>query len=303
MRSRLAIVSRDIRNLGQPVSGPAQLLLVWAILFTLVAVACDRLETPTDPVSTDSTPPPVAASPVRVSRDQEQAIAEKVGAVIAAALQDPQVREDLYYAISRSTHHEGKIELGTLLEKPIGKRLETAAMLALEQDVSQLLAALPSLELYLPVDEHRRAWFGGDPIRVAVGVHEEDGILRAFSADGTSELLDTDTPPSDPILVVTKSETDFSQISFPDDRGIPARTSSMITGSEIVFGDSCATYQVADTIPGLYMFCNEIYDDHDLHEPFYRGDPEIEVHFFHEADSVYADFSSYCVGPVRLHPS
>lgn len=274
-------------------------MLRFAGLFLLFALmACDTLA-PAGPHASDYHELSSDAPVLTASRAHDQSEAEVIGRALAKAAAAEVPREDLYLALSSSDHPEQKLELASLLASPIGENIRSRMLAHASEDPVAMLESLPSLEVYLPVASHRAEWTGEDPISVAVAIHEDNENVRTFDSEGRVRRLDPHTAPPEPTLVITKSETDFSEVSFSTNRRDAQRISvpsaAPLEAPALSSAPACPYYEPADTTPGLYLRCIDIYSGADLHEPWYRGDPEIEIHYLGQVDATYVELT-YCTG-------
>ena len=199
---------------------------------------------------------------------------------------------------------ELKLELATFLHSPQGARLRsaTAAAAGIDSDsLLRLVDRLPSLEFYMPVRSHRQRWKGAD---VWVASQLAKGMpLVGFDALGNRISLSEAQAPAIPTFVLVSSETNFAP-SGPAALPVSRSSTSMRAGdrqrlaptgaARLDVSDSCDGTEIilCDNEPssggagddgwvppnaptGLYMTHSNLYD---ASEPWYRGDPEIEVH-------------------------
>ena len=131
-----------------------------------------------------------------------------------------------------------------------------------ESQVEEDLTA-GSLEVYLPVVEHRSHWRGTDDILVATSLKDGD-VPIAFDVRGRRRQLDRHTPPTSPVLAMVPSETDFAG---------PATKATCTP-------ETCPSEGGGGTVPpaprGIYLTQASIID---LHEDWLRGSPEVEAMF------------------------
>jgi hypothetical protein len=131
---------------------------------------------------------------------------------------------------------------------------------------------------------------GDADVLVAVQLEEKDPIV-AFDRSGSERRLDPDTPPEQPTLSIVASETRFDQpmdalsrnvgdmngrsIGTLEPRAIEASTLIAVDEGPGGIGSGGGSGGGTSVPSGLYLEFSRILD---VHEPFTRGDPEIEVH-------------------------
>jgi hypothetical protein len=185
---------------------------------------------------------------------------------MAVALGNPEFRRHLRARLALSRHRENKLELQQLLRE---NRNDALGRLALENGESERLIeddleAAGSLEIYLPVTEHRFGWKGTEDILVATSLKDGEAPV-AFDVRGRRRVLDRTTPPDQPVLALIPSETDFTIEPVA-----PA----------ICTPETCPTGGGGGGVPqaprGIYLTQANIID---LREDWLRGAPEVEAMF------------------------
>jgi hypothetical protein len=216
----------------------------------------------------------------------ERAALERIGRIVAMSLNEKSARNQVKNQMRAAPFKEHKLDLGVYLRTAEARQLlARAGAVKSSDDVLTLLDQVRPLEFYMPVREQRETWTGDDEVLVAVQLEEEDPII-AFNASGEHIQLDPATPPAKPTLSIVPAETRF-------DRPMPAnsrntndrngnaigtltpwefRVSTLIAADEGGGGGGGGTTSIP---PGLYLEFSRILD---VHEPWTRGDPEIEVH-------------------------
>jgi hypothetical protein len=170
-------------------------------------------------------------------------------------------------------------------------RAMTQAGKVSEAYVFQLLNAMPALEIYLPVDEHRAQWTGGDDLIVAASLDEENAPF-GVRLDGQLVRLSVETPPSTPTVAIVPAES-FNDFGAAYDWALrkagEAARPNRSTGSAIG-GPSFSTSAAEATCPydahvsnptwqrnldvEEYMSCVRAWNDH---EPWWKDDAEFSV--------------------------
>lgn len=262
-------------------------VLVFAWLASLAAC--------TDPVSRTVAPPSpkdiVSESALPVT--PERAALDRITRLVAMATDNEPARQRLKRDMRAAPFREHKLELTSYLRSRDGSAL-LARMAALnggnEADIFSTLAAIRPLEFYMPVATHRESWKGRDDVLV-VSQLDQWTPLTAFDKTGRAVTLDRKTAPTQPTLSIIPVETRFDQPMDPassrnvrDENGEAIGTlerAPMRASSLIACGDTCTdggggggtgTPAIA---PGIYLEFSRILD---AKEPWFRGDPEIEVH-------------------------
>jgi len=247
-------------------------------------VACadpvERIAAPPDP-ATDVRAAEAAAAAA------ERAALERIGRVVALSLGERSARQQVKNELRAAPFKEHKLELGRYLRGDNGKQLLARARGAgASDDVLTLIEQVRPLEFYMPVRKHRETWVGDEEVLVAVQLEEEDPII-AFNARGESIILDGEIPPEQPMLSIVPVETRFDRpmpansrnVGDRDGKAIGTLMPVKIQMSSIIEDDGGGGGGGggggSSIPPGLYLEFSRILD---LHEPFTRGDPEIEVH-------------------------
>jgi hypothetical protein len=126
---------------------------------------------------------------------------------VARALGSAEIRSRLASEIQASPYIEKRIALKRVLaeDRTWRRPILRNAKIGLSWDA--MVLRLPELELYFPVEQHRRAWQGEPAVRVAVEL--EDGAFLAWSPDGTSTRFDASAISEEPTLLLGASEIDY----------------------------------------------------------------------------------------------
>jgi hypothetical protein len=155
-------------------------------------------------------------------------------------------------------------------------------------DLFRTLAAVRPLELYMPVAKHRESWTGNADVLVVSQLDESEPIV-AFDESGREAALDRNAAPAQPTLSIVPVETRFDQpMAAAASKNVRDRNGSAIgtlepmarKGSSLIScGDECGGggggNPPPSIEPGLYLEFSRILD---MKEPWFRGDPELEVH-------------------------
>ncbi len=233
-----------------------------------------------------ATSPDLRTADAARSAATERAALAKIGRLIAISLSDKGMRHQLKRHFRAAPFKEHKLELRRYLRSDDGKQLLASMVGEKPSDaVLTLLDQVRPLEFYMPVRKHRETWVGDEQLLVAVQLEEEDPII-AFDARGQEIRLDAETPPDQPTLSIVPSETRFDRPLPPNSKNIGDLNGKAI-GTLIPSGPQVSTLMVVDDgggggsggttqiPPGLYLEFSRILD---VHEPWTKSEPEIEVH-------------------------
>jgi hypothetical protein len=266
-------------------------VLVVALLAALSGCADPASETVGPRVSPESQ---VGTTPSSPSSSDERDALTKIARLVAVAMDNEPARQRLKRDMQAAPFREHKLELASYLRSFDGNAL-LRRMVTLngdsETDLFTTIAAIRPLELYMPVAGHRESWTGSAGVLVVSQLDESEPIV-AFNERGKPVTLDRAVPPDQPTLSLVPVETDFSQPIPPiasrnvrDRNGaaigtleaatIRSASASMITCIDFCDEEATSGGGVAAIEPGLYLEFSRIVD---VKEPWFRGDPEIEVH-------------------------
>ncbi|HEY1952604.1 MAG TPA: hypothetical protein VGG76_07340 [Gemmatimonadaceae bacterium] len=220
---------------------------------------------------------------------EERAALTRVAQLVARSLDNEPARQHLKRDMRAAPFREHKLELAPYLRSKDGKALfdRMASLAGGEQALLETIAKVRRLEFYMPVAAQRETWTGKSDIVVVSQLDESEPIV-SFDSRGNPVGLDRNAAPSTPALSIVPVETNFN-------RPMPAATSRnardrngesigtlepmSITGSSLVAcGETCGGGgggSPPPIPPGLYLEYSRIID---AKEPWFRGDPEIEVH-------------------------
>lgn len=208
---------------------------------------------------------------------------QRMARLVALALQDDNLRGLLYQQVSSSPHPEHKLDFARFTDGP-GMRL-LAAMAAqagsgtTHAAMRLLRDSTPPMEFYLPVAAHRAQWRGEKNLLVATSLEEEEEPV-GYDLRGTPVPLRSDLAPGIPTLVLVPRESDI-----PSSDGMAAAQCGPESCGNPGGGGGSTTY------PGIYMTYASL---DDLHEPWTRGAPELEVYLVGPAN---ANLTTYVPKP------
>lgn len=119
----------------------------------------------------------------------------------------------------RSPISEKKLHLQEYLTKSNPALLsEMARRLEIDPHTfARQLAQIQPLEIYLPVEAHRREWTGASSLIVVPAAFRDGEIARlsgemtAYTIGGEARSISSAKPPSTPVLVLAELETDFAR--------------------------------------------------------------------------------------------
>lgn len=258
-----------------------------ASLLLMALISCAD---PAGPVTAPTTGAPELSAGSDAAADAERLALAKIGRLVATSLGDKSIRHQLRRDLRNAPFREHKLELGQYLRSDDGKELlANMARGESPDDILTLVDQIRSLEFYMPVRKHRETWVGDGEVLVAVQLEERDPII-AFDRSGRQRGLDPDTPPEQPTLSIVSSETRFDQPMSVSSKNVgdmngrsigtlvprELEASALIAVEEGPDGGGSGGGSGGTTVPpGLYLEFSRILD---VHEPFTRGAPEIEVH-------------------------
>lgn len=208
---------------------------------------------------------------------------QRMARLVALALQDDSLRSLLYQQVTAAPNPERKLDFARFTDAR-GLRL-LAAMAAhagqgtTHAAIRQLRDSVPALEFYLPVAEQRSAWRGDRNLLVATSLEEED-VPVGYDLRGNPVPMSADSPPATPTLVLVPRESDIALLD-----GMARAQCGPETCGNPGGGGGSTTY------PGIYMTYASL---DDLHEPWTRGAPELEVYLVGPAN---ANLTTYVPKP------
>jgi hypothetical protein len=251
--------------------------------FTACADPIGRSVGPTGSKDVLTEPTPAAASEERVALS-------KIARLVAVAMDNEPARQRLKRDMRAAPFHEHKLQLTDYLRSKDGRALlqgMAARTRGGESDVFAALAAIRPLEFYMPVVRHRESWTGKGDILVVSQLDEWAPIV-AFDERGREVSLDRKVAPEQPTLSIVPVETRFDQPlaaaasrNVRDlggnsigtlERMVPKGPSLIACGETCGGGGGSASPPIP---PGLYLEYSRILD---FKEPWFRGEPELEVH-------------------------
>jgi len=246
-----------------------------------------------DPSSRTVGPSPsndIIAEPTAEAPGNERVALTKIARLVAVAMDDQPARQRLKRDMRSAPFREHKLELATYLRSKDGRGLlesMAAQTRGGENEVFGTVAAIRPLEFYMPVEKHRESWTGQANVLVVSQLDESEPIV-AFDQKGREIALDRKVAPAQPTLSIVPVETRFDQPMTPaasrnvrDQNGTAIGTLEPVAlkGSSLIScGDTCGGGGGGGSPPippGLYLEYSRILD---VKEPWFRGDPEIEVH-------------------------
>jgi hypothetical protein len=221
---------------------------------------------------------------------EERAALTKIARLVAVSLDNEPARQHLKRDMRAAPFREHKLELGPYLRSKDAKAL-LSRMVALnggtETDLFATLSTIRRLEFYMPVASHREKWTGSSDVLVVSQLDQPTPIV-AFDEKGAEVTLDRSAPPEQPTLSILPVETRFDQPmpinaskNVRDENGSAIGTLerlSVKSASLVACDPDCGgggSVQAPPPPPGLYLEFSRIVD---AKEPWFRGDPEIEVH-------------------------
>jgi len=258
-----------------------------------------------DPIGRSVAPtasPDVVAS-AGGAQSEERVALSKIARLVAIALDNEPARQHLKRDLRAAPFREHKVELAPYLRSSDGKALLTRMIQLNGGDENALfttLSAIRSLELYMPVAAQRETWTGKADVLV-VSQLEESAPIVGFNEAGSEVALDRKVAPDQPTLSIVPVETRFDQpMDLKKSRNVRDQNGQAIgtlepyaltQSSLIACGETCGGGGSGGTSPpaGIYLEFSRLMD---VKEPWFRGDPEIEVHIqgpYMGAAPTYAD--------------
>jgi len=258
-----------------------------------------------DPIGRSVAPtasPDVVAS-AGGAQSEERVALSKIARLVAIALDNEPARQHLKRDLRAAPFREHKVELAPYLRSSDGKALLTRMIQLNGGDENALfttLSAIRSLELYMPVAAQRETWTGKADVLV-VSQLEESAPIVGFNEAGSEVALDRKVAPDQPTLSIVPVETRFDQpMDLKKSRNVRDQNGQAIgtlepyaltQSSLIACGETCGGGGSGGTsLPaGIYLEFSRLID---VKEPWFRGDPEIEVHIqgpYMGAAPTYAD--------------
>ena len=258
-------------------------VLFVGLLATLVACA-----DPTTRTVGLGAPHNAQSEPAPSTPTEERAALSTIARLVAVALDNEPARQHLKSDMRATPFREHKLELAPYLRSkdgtPLLDRMARASG-GTEAELLSTLAGIRRLEFYMPVAAHRELWTGNAEVLVVSQLTEAEPIV-AFDKNGTEVALDRKLAPTQPTLSIVPVETRFDQpMPVIGSRNARDKNGSAIGTLEpikfnssdlIACDDACGGGGSNISIPpGLYLEYSRLID---MKEPWFRGDPEIEVH-------------------------
>ena len=227
--------------------------------------------------------------PTPSSANEERAALSKIARLVAVAMDNEPARQHLKRDMRAAPFREHKLELAPYLRSRDSKALLDRMVRASggnESDLFRTLSSIRRLEFYMPVAKHRESWTGSDDVLVVSQLDESEPIV-AFDESGSVVQLDRNVAPAQPTLSIVPVETRFDQpLPFLGTKNVRDQNGAAIgtlepvklKSSNLVLCGDCSGDIVSGgslAPPGLYLEFSRLLD---MKEPWFRGDPEIEVH-------------------------
>lgn len=118
---------------------------------------------------------------------------QQLARALAAAMGEPQVRAQVMSAMRDSRFREHKLVLQEFLNAPRGRPVLAKVAQAAGVSTSTVqgwASTLPSMDLYVPLEVHRRGWKGTDDFVVGLNMDTDDPTLTGYRPDGSTVRLD-----------------------------------------------------------------------------------------------------------------
>lgn len=247
-----------------------------------------------DPLEHAMAPRPsaeIVSAPNDSAPGDERVALTTIARLVAEAMDNEPARQRLKRDMRAAPFREHKLEFAAYLRSKEGRALldRMAALGGGEQSIFNTLSKVRRLEFYMPVGKHRESWTGKSDVLVVSQLNESDPIV-SFDEGGQQVSLDRRAAPDQPVLSLVPVETDFtrpmpasSSRNARDQNGeaigtleaLDVKGSSLIACGETCGGGGGGGSTTPSIPPGLYLEYSRILD---AKEPWFRGDPEIEVH-------------------------
>ena len=258
------------------------------VLFVALLAALAGCADPASRTVGLSAPSSAQSEPAPSSGNEERAALSKIARLVAVAMDNEPARQHLKRDMRVAPFHEHKLELAPCLRSRDGRALLDRMVRVSggsETELFRTLSTIRRLEFYMPVSAHRESWTGGSDVLVVSQLDEPDPIV-AFDKSGAEVTLDRNVAPAQPTLSILPVETRFDQpmpmigsknVRDKDGSAIGTLESINFNSSNLVACDDPCGGGGANAVigPGLYLEFSRILD---MKEPWFRGDPEIEVH-------------------------
>lgn len=229
--------------------------------------------------------------------DPERDALTRLARAVAMALGESEFRKGVKISMQKALFKEHKLELTKFLKGSTLKDVANASGRTQESILADLNLVRP-LEFYMPVEAQRDSWTGDQSVLVVTGIEEEDGVT-GFDLRGNEVRLSNTQAPSVPTLAIVPQETEFDKpldakksINVDDKNGNAIGTlascrnvagqctrasaiQAMKPAGLVACGDECGGGGGSYATPGFYMTFSRIVD---AKEPWWKGDPEVEVH-------------------------
>lgn len=221
---------------------------------------------------------------------EERASLTEIARLVAQSMDNEPARQHLKRDMRAAPFREHKLQLTSYLTSKDGRALldRMSALGGGEQQVLGTLSKIRPLEFYVPVASQRETWTGKADVLVVSQLDESQPIV-SFDERGQVVSLDKKAPPTRPVLSIVPVETNFrapmpasTSRNARDQNGqaigtlepLKVKASNMVACDETCGGGG-SVGGTTSIPPGLYLEFSRILD---MKEPWFRGDPEIEVH-------------------------
>lgn len=193
----IAQFQRDVMQHDTRVARVVRYLLPLAVVSACADIA------PTDPADALSSPSTTSAAQLATQGDS-------MAKMLAAALNDASLRQQLLLALRASPVNEHKLVLQDFATTDVGHSALAGAATRSRVDIDQiqrLVRELPRLDFYLPFKAHRLAWEGTPDLVVAAVFDPNAPAIDAWGVDGSvTRLQQSDGVPARPLLILHPEE-------------------------------------------------------------------------------------------------
>lgn len=177
---------------------------------------------------------------LRSGTGEEADPGQKLARAFALAMRDPSVRVQVRNALRDSPMNEHKLVLQEFVKTRAGRNLveEAAAAAGVGPNVVMgWIGALPAMDFYVPLREHRQTWRGSDDVVVGLNLNVDDPRLTGFTpADAVVSLDARNGTPTQTVLLLHPAEPKWQR-----------------SAAELASGGETIEPRSSSTGPGMYI--------------------------------------------------
>ncbi|MGH7663783.1 MAG: Ig-like domain-containing protein [Gemmatimonadaceae bacterium] len=247
--------------------------------FLLLSVALAATACSDSPVAVERSPP--LSTHLALVQGPERVALTALTRAVAMAMDNEGLRNQVRNDMRRSlVTREHKLEFRSYVKGRSGGILmaQMAKATGWSRDsLGSLIEAVRPLEFYMPVREQRDSWTGAGDLWVASLLKDAD-VPAAFDLEGRAVELAAWEKPAIPTLSIVPVETDFSRQLDTANWRPSGEGNDRVIGTMLIADpgdDGGGNSPTSSTDDALYLTYADV---RDLHEPWLRGDPELETH-------------------------